>query len=79
MEKTQRKKFSLDIAWLGLDGALVAGYFVMVGVILYAIINHNDLIIGRIIPYGIMIAVTLIFINYICIITKFVRKSGRRE
>ena len=79
MENKKSKKFSLDIAWMGIDGALVAGYFVVVGIILYAIIAHNDFIIGRLIPYAIMAAVTLIFINYISIILKFVKTSTRRD
>lgn len=71
------EKNSLQISWLGLDGFLVALYFVVVGVIFYAILNHNDFIIGKLIPYGIMIAVTLIFINYLSIIFKFAKPTAK--
>lgn len=71
-----KQKNSLEISWLGMDGLLVALYFVVVGVIFYAILNHNDFIIGRVIPYGIMLAVTLIFINYLSIIFKFAKPKS---
>lgn len=64
-------KKNLDISWLGLDGFLVALYFIAVGIIYYAITTQNDFIVGQMIPYGIMIAVTLIFINYLSIVFKF--------
>ena len=65
----QKNKF--EISWLGLDGFLVVLYFALVGIIFYAIIYHNDFIIGKLVPYGIMTAVTLIFINYLSIVFKF--------
>lgn len=71
-----KQKNSLEISWLGMDGLLVALYFAVVGVIFYAILNHNDFIIGRVIPYGIMLAVTLIFINYLSIIFKFAKPKS---
>lgn len=71
-----KQKNSLEISWLGMDGLLVALYFVVVGFIFYAILSHNDFIIGRVIPYGIMIAVTLIFINYLSIIFKFAKPKS---
>ncbi|OBR94380.1 hypothetical protein CLRAG_15470 [Clostridium ragsdalei P11] len=70
-----KKNDKLEISWFGIDGFLVLLYFIVVGVIYYAISAHNDFIVGRLIPYGIMIAVTLIFINYLGIIFKFSRKS----
>ncbi|ADK16332.1 MULTISPECIES: hypothetical protein [Clostridium] len=75
-----KKNDKLEISWFGIDGFLVLLYFIVVGVIYYAISAHNDFIVGRLIPYGIMIAVTLIFINYLGIIFKFSRKSkGNKE
>jgi lysylphosphatidylglycerol synthetase-like protein (DUF2156 family) len=69
-------KKSLEISWLGLDGFLVALYFVIVGIIYYAITAQNDLLVGQIIPYGIMITVTLIFINYLLIVFKFIKPQN---
>ncbi|MTK13312.1 MAG: hypothetical protein F8N39_14875 [Clostridiaceae bacterium] len=72
------KKNNLEISWFGIDGFLVIVYFVVVGIIYYAISTQNDFIVGKLIPYGIMIAVTLIFINYLSIIFKFSKpKSGK--
>ena len=70
-----KEKDGLKISWLGLDGLLVGSYFVLVGVISFAILTHNDFIIGKLIPYAIMAAVTLIFINYLSIVFKFARKK----
>ena len=72
-----QKKDNLDIAWFGLDGFLVAAYFVVVAIIFYAIFAKNDLIMGTLIPYGIMIAVTGIFINYLSIIFKFSKPKSK--
>ena len=68
-------KDSLEIQWLGIDGALVLSYFVVVGIILFAILTKNDFIIGKLVPYGIMTAVTGIFINYLSHVLKFSSKS----
>ncbi len=72
------KKNNLEISWFGIDGFLVILYFIVVGIIYYAISTRNDFIVGKLIPYGIMIAVTLIFINYLLIIFKFSKpKDGK--
>jgi len=67
------QKNSLEISWIGLDGFLVALYFVLVGIICYAIFRHNDFIIQYLLPYGFMIAVTGIFINYLSLVFKFAK------
>jgi hypothetical protein len=74
--KISKDKKGLEISWIGMDGFLVALYFVLVGIIYYAISAHNDFIIGRLIPYGIMITVTAIFANYLTVVFKFMKKSG---
>ena len=74
-----KQKDGLKISWLGLDGLLVGAYFVIIGVIFYAILNHNDFIIGKLIPYGIMTAVTLIFINYLSIVFKFAKPKNNKS
>ncbi|TWH46882.1 hypothetical protein [Sporomusa sp. KB1] len=70
-------KKSLEISWLGLDGFLVVLYFIAVGVIYYAITAQNDWIVGQAIPYGIMITVTIIFINYLLIVLKFNKSQDK--
>jgi hypothetical protein len=70
------KKNSLEISWLGIDGFLVVLYFIVVSVIYYAISTRNDFIVGVVIPYGIMLTVTLIFINYLTIIFKFAKPKA---
>ena len=72
-------KKDLEISWLGIDGFLVALYFVVVAIIYYAITSQNDFIVGKVIPYGIMITVTLIFLNYLSIVFKFTKNSGRED
>lgn len=70
---------NLDISWIGLDGLLVVSYFIIIGTVFYAIFTHNDFIIGKLIPYGIMTAVTLIFINYLSIIFKFSKSKNNNS
>lgn len=70
-------KKNLEIAWLGIDGLLVALYFVAVGIIYYAITAQNDWLVGQVIPYGIMVVVTGIFVNYLLIVFKFTRPQDR--
>ncbi|MBP2638962.1 MAG: hypothetical protein H6Q72_4869 [Firmicutes bacterium] len=72
------EKKGLEISWLGLDGFLVALYFIVVGIIYYAITTQNDLIVGQILPYGIMITVSLIFINYLSIVFKFSKPQDKK-
>ncbi|HVI42963.1 MAG TPA: hypothetical protein VM577_20340 [Anaerovoracaceae bacterium] len=70
-----KRKNDLEISWLGMDGFLVALYFIVVGVIFYAILNHSDFLIGKFIPYGLMLAVTIIFINYLSHVLKFAKPN----
>lgn len=71
-------KKDLEISWLGLDGFLVVLYFIAVSIIYYAISVKNDWIVSQGIPYGIMITVTMIFINYLCIVFKFSRPQDKK-
>lgn len=72
-------KKDLEISWFGIDGFLVALYFVAVAVIYYAISTQNDFIVGTVIPYGLMITVTLIFLNYLSIVFKFTKNNGNES
>lgn len=72
------KKNKLEISWLGLDGFLVVLYFAVVALIYFAISSKNDFIIGKLIPYGFMTAVTVIFINYLSILLRF-RKPKNKD
>ncbi|WP_245156582.1 hypothetical protein [Clostridium aminobutyricum] len=75
---TLKKKNNLEISWLGMDGFLVAMYFVVVGIILWTILAKNDLMMGTIIPFGLMIGVTLIFFNYISHVFKFAKPKNQK-
>lgn len=66
-------KKDLEIKWFGLDGFLVLLYFLVTAFIFYGIVTKNDIIIGKIIPYGVMIAVVLIFIDYIYRVYKMIK------
>lgn len=68
-------KKDLEIKWFGIDGFLVLSYFLITAFIFYGIVTKNDLIIGKIIPYGVMIAVILIFCDYIYRIYKMVKNN----
>ncbi|HWR44961.1 hypothetical protein [Sporomusa sp.] len=72
-------KKDLEISWFGIDGFLVALYFVMVAIIFYAITSQNDFIVGKVIPYALMITVTLIFLNYLSIVFKFSKSNGKND
>ncbi|WFD12295.1 hypothetical protein [Tepidibacter hydrothermalis] len=67
-------KRDLEIKWIGIDGFLVILYFLVTGFIFYGLVSKSDLIIGKIIPYGVMIAVTLIFFDYLYRIFKMIKK-----
>lgn len=68
-------KKDLEIKWFGIDGFLVLLYFLITAFIFYGIVTRNDLIIGKIIPYGVMIAVTLIFCDYIYRVYKMIKNN----
>ena len=69
----------LEISWLGIDGFLIVFYLVIVGVIFYALKTSNDFIIGKLIPYAVMGAVTLIFLNYLTRVFSFMKDHHERN
>ena len=72
-EYISKEKKDLEISWLGIDGFLIVFYLVIVGTIFYALKTSNDFIIGKLIPYCVMGAVSLIFLNYLCNVFSFMR------
>ncbi|MCC0704342.1 MULTISPECIES: hypothetical protein [unclassified Clostridioides] len=72
-------KKDLEIKWLGIDGFLVLLYFLITGFIFYGIVTRNDIIVGKIIPYGVMIAVVMIFFDYLYRVFKMTGKKDERE
>ncbi|MCC0633111.1 hypothetical protein [Clostridioides sp. ZZV15-6388] len=72
-------KKDLEIKWIGIDGFLVLLYFLITGFIFYGIVTRNDIIVGKIIPYGVMIAVVIIFFDYLYRVFKMTRKKEERE
>jgi hypothetical protein len=67
----------LKIEWIGLDGFLVALYACIVAIIMYGVITRSDFIIGKLAPYGLMTAVTLIFISYLFQVASFIKTNTK--
>ncbi len=68
-------KRDLEIKWFGIDGFLVLLYFVITSFIFYGILTKNDFIIGKLIPFGIMIAVAIIFLDYLYQVYKMIKQK----
>ena len=66
-------KKDLEIKWIGIDGFLVLLYFLITAFIFYGIATKNDFIIGKLIPYGVMFVVTIIFCDYLKQIYKMIK------
>ncbi|WP_040327584.1 hypothetical protein [Clostridium ihumii] len=66
-------KKDLEIKWIGIDGFLVLLYFFITAFIFYGIATKNDFIIGKLIPYGVMFVVTIIFCDYLKQIYKMIK------
>ena len=71
---TKKDTKDLQISWFGIDGFLILLYFAIVGTILYGMYSENDLLLGRIIPYAVMTACTLIFLDYLRSTVTFLRQ-----
>ena len=71
---TKKDTKDLQISWFGIDGFLILLYFAIVGIILYGMYSENDLLLGRIIPYAVMTACTLIFLDYLRSTVTFLRR-----
>lgn len=69
----------LEIEWLGLDGFLIALYLAIVGLIFYALKAENDFIVGTLIPYSVMAAVTVIFLTYVRHVLVFMRSHREKR
>jgi inner membrane protein involved in colicin E2 resistance len=74
-----KKNNNLEISWLGMDGLLLALFFVVAGTIFWGILNKNDLLMGTIIPYGLMIGVTFIFLNYLSHVFNFSKPQNKEQ
>lgn len=66
-------KKDLEIKWIGIDGFLVLLYFLITAFIFYGIVTKNDFIIGKLIPYGVMFVVTIIFCDYLKQVYKMIK------
>ncbi|MGG7163013.1 hypothetical protein [Clostridium ihumii] len=66
-------KKDLEIKWIGIDGFLVLLYFLITAFIFYGIATKNDFIIGKLIPYGVMFVVTIIFCDYLKQVYKMIK------
>lgn len=76
-DKTPRD--DLRIEWFGIDGLLCLLYVIEAIVFAYAMINDVDIIIGKIVPYGVAIVTTLVFIKYLYQVISFSRKNHKKD
>ncbi|QTX32040.1 hypothetical protein KAR29_12105 [Aminithiophilus ramosus] len=80
-DAVKKLRQDLEIEWLGLDGFLIALYLAIVGLIFYALKTENDFIVGTLIPYSVMAAVTVIFLTYVRHVLAFMgnhrQKNGK--
>jgi hypothetical protein len=76
IKKTQQ---DLEIKWFGLDGFLIVLYLAIVGTIFYALKTENNFIVGKFIPYSVMVAVSVIFLTYIKHVVSFMTAHHKRN
>ncbi|MEI8216617.1 MAG: hypothetical protein WCF96_05915 [Eubacteriales bacterium] len=67
------------IEWLGIDGLLIGGFFVICSVIFASLVYKIDIISGYIIPFTILAIVTAIFIRYLFTVYQFIKTSGNTK
>ncbi|SHI48595.1 hypothetical protein SAMN02745751_00370 [Dethiosulfatibacter aminovorans DSM 17477] len=77
VDNTKNVDDVLKIDWIGLDGFLVLLYACIVATIMYGIMIRSDFIIGKLAPYGLMTAVTLIFASYLFQVASFIRVNKK--
>lgn len=79
MSNNKDKTNELRNEWLGLDGFLVVLYFVVAFILGYSIIHNIDFVVGRLAPYGVMTAVTLIFFKYLHQVMTFAKGVKKED
>lgn len=77
MEKNTEKQID-KIQWVGKDGLLVAAWFVVVILILYSFVTHNDFLIQWGFPAILFLVTTLIFIDYCTRVGDFIKTSRKK-
>ncbi|HCJ58533.1 MAG TPA: hypothetical protein DHV55_15120 [Clostridiaceae bacterium] len=73
------KKNDLTVEWLGIDGLLVALYFVVCGILGYGMVVKSDFILGKLAPYGLIGITVAIFLNYISTVVNFMRNFDKNN
>lgn len=68
---------STKVEWLGIDGALVLLFIALAFFLGFCVINNVDIVIGIILPYGVTIATTGIFIRYFWEVVAFSKKNEK--
>lgn len=76
-DKDQNKNFKVE--WLGIDGGLVALYFILVIFLGYGMVTRSDIILGWIAPIALIAATTVIFLNYLKTVFSFMRDYGKEK
>ncbi len=72
------KKEELKIDWFGLDGLLCLIYLAEALLFAYAMINNNDFIVGKLVPYSVAAVTTAVFVKYLYQVFSFARKNGKK-
>jgi len=66
------------ISWIGIDGALILAWFIVVALILYSFVAHNDFLIQWFFPALLFVTTTAIFIDYCTRVGGFIRASRQK-
>ena len=73
VNKEQDQKDDQKIEWFGIDGALCLTFVIEAIIIGYCMIHDVDLVIGKIVPYGVTLVTFLIFMKYVTQVLSFSR------
>lgn len=78
-EETYRRQHEdLKIHWFGIDGLLCLIYIAEAVVFGWAMVNNNDFIIGKFVPYTVAVVTTAVFLKYITQVLGFAVKNKNR-
>ena len=79
VNKEQDKKDDQKIEWFGIDGALCLTFVIEAIFIGYCMINNVDLVIGKIVPYGVTLVTFLIFLKYVTQVISFSMGVNKKD
>ena len=79
ISKEQDVKEANTIQWFGIDGALCLTFVVEAIIMGYCMINNVDIVIGKIVPYGVTLVTFLIFLKYMTQVFSFSRGVKNKD